>query len=107
DGVAGLACVHTEQDAGRGRRGFKGVSESEADGVDGGPVEGRLTGNATDAVGSKELLHELLISVTFLRFAIYLLSDTFAVSVPWATRARTISPGEVSAADLNKVPFSA
>ena len=39
------------------------MRESEADGIDRGCVERGLAGNAANAVGSKKLLHELLVSV--------------------------------------------
>ena len=41
------------------------VGEREPNRIDGGCIERRLTGDGADAIGSKELLHELSVSVTF------------------------------------------
>ena len=62
DPVAGLAGVLADKDAGRGAEMMR---EREADGVDRGRIEGRLAGDAANAVRSEELLHELLVSVRF------------------------------------------
>jgi hypothetical protein len=59
------------------------MRQGKADGVHGGRIEGILSGDGADAVGSKELLHELLFSVE---------SDAVirAESVPEARRARMV-----------------
>ncbi len=70
DPTSGFAGVHAEEDT---RGGTEMMGKGEADGVDGRFVERGLTGDSADAVGSKELLHELRVSVTF-------------VAVTWASR---------------------
>jgi hypothetical protein len=73
------------------------MRESETDSVNGGSVKWVLACDGADAVGSKELLHELLISVD-------LVLVTCAVSEPSARRARMVVPGEASAAERRRVP---
>ena len=62
DPVGGFAGVLADEDAGRGA---EVVGESEADGVDGGGVERGLAGDATNAVGSEELLHQMDLRVYY------------------------------------------
>ena len=56
------------------------MGERQADGVDGGGIERRLTGDGADAVGAEELLHEVSVMV--------------ARTLPWARRARIFWLGE-------------
>src|ERR1700747_3181207 len=83
DPIAGLSSVHAEQNAGRRRLGGKCVCEGQPNRIDGGCVERWLAGDGADAVGPKELLHELLISDMFASS----ICVTSASSVPWERRA--------------------
>ena len=44
------------------------VRQREADGVDGGGIEGGLAGDAANAVGAKELLHQIFLHIYYQAF---------------------------------------
>ena len=65
DPFAGLASIHAEQNSRRWCLDGKSMGESKPNRIDGGRIERRLAGNGANTIGSKKLLHELLVSVTF------------------------------------------
>ena len=62
DPVGGLARVLSDEDA---RRIAEVMRQREADGVDGGGVERGLAGDAANAVGAKELLHQIFLHIYY------------------------------------------
>ncbi len=105
DPLTGLPCVHTEQNPRRRRCGGERVREGESNRINSGCIERRPAGHGADAIGSKELLHELLVSVTFA--SSIFVCVTSASSVPLARRARIVWPAAVSAAERNTLPSAA
>ena len=67
DPGAGLAGVGTQKDSWVSGSAGEGVGEGQADGVDGGGIERRLACDGADAVGSKELLHAVRVSLVIIR----------------------------------------
>src|SRR3979490_2970188 len=93
DPVAGLACIHAEKNAWRRCCGGERVGKGKPNRIDGVRIERLLAGHCANTIGSKELLHELLISVTC--SSSIFVSVTSASSVPWARRARIVWPAAV------------
>ena len=103
DPRAGLAGVAAEQDAGDDGLRAERVSEGEADGVDGGGVEGGGAGDAADSVCTEELSHGGVI-LSFDSMMAGAMALIWLVNWPSARRVKRVWPAVSWATERTRAP---